>query len=419
MHPNSDCNPAADVAGASSMQPRGGGDRSSLYVNSVDHRQMVWSPQPTQYNFTSSSGHQQQQQQRFQSPPRGSYYNQNNYLSSYSTPREQSEPPSSPPRITQNEGIGASSTNLLMMSSIEESSSLVMEPPSNLKMMMLTKAASTCEEGSVWAEGREEALVDGRAQNDDFMSRVASPTREHLPLKKRKAMSKESVLLMEVDKLKEDLGKAELKIKVLEEENERLRQQQQEQQYRDATRSFDMSNACSSTSQLPFIPDLPGNTTSSPGKGAINQINQHEKHQHHMMKQQLHSIYRVPSSDQKLSIPQDVFIQRHHSDIGRPIPYYPYSTTTMNTDNYDHHRHQQQQPQQSQHIHRDRIDWMPPNNDSSSSATRTPEKKISFALSFDANAKGGSSKDSRGYNRCVSNRGRGSRPPLASRWKSR
>lgn len=254
---------------------------------------------------------------------------------------------------------------------------------------------------------------------DDFMSRVASPTREHLRLKKRKAMSKESVLLMEVDKLKEDLGKAELKIKVLEEENERLRQQQQ-QQHRDATRSFDMSNACSSTSQLPFIPDLPGNTTSSPGKGAINQINQHEKHQHHMMKQQLHSIYRVPSSDQKLSIPQDVFIQRHHSDIGRPIPYYPYSTTTMNTDNYDHHhQQQQQQPQQSQHIHRDRIDWMPPNNDSSSSATRTPEKKISFALSFDANAKGGSSKDSRGYNRCVSNRGRGSRPPLASRWKSR
>ncbi|KAK1747086.1 hypothetical protein QTG54_002430 [Skeletonema marinoi] len=61
---------------------------------------------------------------------------------------------------------------------------------------------------------------------DDFMSRVASPTREHLRLKKRKAMSKESVLLMEVDKLKEDLGKAELKIKVLEEENEQLRQQQ-------------------------------------------------------------------------------------------------------------------------------------------------------------------------------------------------
>jgi len=415
MHPNSNSNPAADVASASSMQPGGGGDRSSLYVNSVDHRQMVWSPQPPQYNFTSSSGHQQQQ--RFQSPPRGSsYYNQNNYSSSYSTPREQSEPPSSPPRITQNEGIGASSsTNLSMMSSIEETSSLVMEPPSNLKMMMLTKAASTCEEGSVKAEGREEALVDGRAQNDDFMSRVASPTREHLPLKKRKAMSKESVLLMEVDKLKEDLGKAELKIKVLEEENERLRQQQ----HRDATRSFGMSNACSSTSQLPFIPDLPGNTTSSPGKGAINQINQHEKHQHHMMKQQLHSIYRVPSSDQKLSIPQDVFIQRHHSDIGRPIPYHPYSTTTMNTDNYDHHH--RQQPQQSQHIHRDRIDWMPPNNNNndSSSATRTPEKKISFALSFDANAKGGSSKDSRGYNRCVSNRGRGSRPPLASRWKSR
>ena len=84
--------------------------------------------------------------------------------------------------------------------------------------------------------------------NDDFMSRVASPTREHLPLKKGKAMSKESVLLMEVDKLKEDLRKAELKIKALEEENERLRQQQQQQQHRDATRSFDMSNVCSSTS---------------------------------------------------------------------------------------------------------------------------------------------------------------------------
>ena len=86
---------------------------------------------------------------------------------------------------------------------------------------------------------------------DDFMSRVASPTREHLRLKKRKAMSKESVLLMEVDKLKEDLGKAELKIKVLEEENERLRQQQ----HRDATRSFDMSNACSSTSTKPNAGD--------------------------------------------------------------------------------------------------------------------------------------------------------------------
>jgi len=308
-----------------------------------------------------------------------------------------------------------------MMSSVEEASSPVMETPSNRKMMILTAAASKTEEGTVIAERRTEEVVDGRAQNEDFMSRVASPT-PNLPLKKRKAISKESVLSMEIDKLKADLGKAEMKIKVLEEENERLRQQQQQQQqHRDATRSsFDIT---SSKGQLPFIPDLPGNTTASPGKGAINHVSQHEKHQHHMLKQQqLHSIYRVPSSsnDQKLPIPQDAFIQSQHGEIGRPVPYHPYPTTPPNSGNhFEHHHHQQ--PLRSQHIHRDRRDsWVrpPSNNHVDSSATSSPEthKKISFALSFDANTK---SSDSRGYNRCVSNRGRGSRPPLASRWKSR
>lgn len=404
MYPNSDTNATA-AADAASMRP---GGEISLYArkSGVDHRQMAWSPvQPPQYHFPPG-------QQHFQSPPRG-YYSQPNY-SSYSTPREQSEPPTSPPKLRQSDG------NLSMMSSVDvdEASSPVMETPSNRKMMILTAAASKTEEGGVIAEHRTEEVVDGRAQNDDFMSRVASPT-PNLPLKKRKAISKESVLSMEVDKLKSDLAKAEMKIKALEEENERLRQQQQ---HHDTSRSsFDTT---SSKGQLPFIPDLPGNTAASPGTGAINHVSQHEKHQHHMMKQQqLHSIYRVPSSstDQKLPIPQDAFIQSRHGDIGRPVPYHPYPTTPPSSGNhYEHHHHPQQR---SQHIHRDRRDsWVrPPTNshvDSSSAAAASPEthKKISFALSFDANTKSG---DSRGYNRCVSNRGRGPRPPLASRWKSR
>ncbi len=395
MYPNSDNNATA-AADAASMP---GGDISLYARKSVDHRQMAWSPvQPPQHY------HYPPGQQHFQSPPRG-YYNQPIY-SSYSTPREQSEPPTSPPRLRQSDG------NLSMMSSVEEASSPVMDAPSNRKMMLLTAAASKTEEGSIIAERRTEEVVDGRAQNDDFMSRVASPT-PNLPLKKRKAISKESVLSMEIDKLKADLGRAEMKIKSLEEENERLRQQQQP---RDTSRSsFDKGH-------LPFIPDLPGNNTASPGKGAINQVSQHEKHHNMLKQQQLHSIYRVPSSsgDQKLPIPQEnPFIQSHHGDIGRPV-YHPYPTTPPNSGNhFEHHHHHQQR---SQHIHRDRRDsWVrPPTNNhvDSSSATSTPEthKKISFALSFDANTK---NDVSRGYNRCVSNRGRGSRPPLASRWKSR
>mmetsp|Transcript_1813 Transcript_1813/g.3005 ORF Transcript_1813/g.3005 Transcript_1813/m.3005 type:complete len:387 (-) Transcript_1813:2344-3504(-) len=386
MHPINNSNPTA-AADAAALFP--GGDRS-LYVNSVDDRQKVWSPQP--YNFSSSG---QQQQQRFHSPPRSSCFTQSSY-SSYSTPREQSEPPSSPPRISQNEGIGASSTNLSMMSS----GSVEIETSPYRKMMILTAAASTTEEGCTTAERREE-VVDGRAQNDDFMSRIASPTQDHLPLKKRKAIPKESVLLMEIDKLKSELGKAKVQIKVLEEDNKRL----QKQQHLDATRSsFYMPIASSySKSQVPFIPDLPDNTTPPPGKD--------------MIQQQLHSISRVPSSsDHKLPITHDVFIQSHQGNVGRPVPYHPYATTNMSTDMYDN----RQEQQRSQHIHRDGTDWArPPNNNNVDSS----EKRISFALSFDADtSKSGSNissgKESRGYNRCVSNRGRGSRPSLA-RWKTR
>lgn len=283
------------------------------------------------------------------------------------------------------------------------SGSVEVETSSNRKMMILSAAASTTEEGCMAAERRED-VVDGRAQNDDFMSRVASPTHQNLPLKKRKSISNESVLLMEIDKLKSELDKAKLQIKVLEKDNERLRQQQ----HHDATRaSFYLPVASSSSkSHVPLIPDLPDNATPPPGKD--------------MAKQQLHSIYRVPSSsDHKLPIPNNVFIQSHQGNVGKPVPYPPFPTTTMSTDMYDHHQEQQR----SQHIHRDKRDWAR-SSDSRilDSSTLPPEKKISFALSFDADTKSVgniiSGKESRGYNRCVSNRGRGSRPSLA-RWKSR
>ncbi|KAL7442001.1 hypothetical protein ACHAXM_008205 [Skeletonema potamos] len=404
MHPTSNNNPAA--AGVSSMLP--GGDRP-LYGNSVDHRQ-IWFPQP-QYGFAASSS---QQQQSYLSPTHGSYYNNHNNYLSYSTPPEHSEPPSSPPRITQNEG---QSPNLSMMSSVEETSSDVTDQSTNIKKIVSTKTSSF-NAGSIKAERRQE-VVDGRAQND-VMSRVASPTREHLPPKKRMAMSKESALLIEIDKLKKDLGKAQLKIKVLEEENERLRQHRN-------TRYDRSSNTDSS---MPFIPDLSGNAASL-GKDAVD-YHQYQPHHHHIMKQQLQSIYRVPSfkpdnellapsstsSHQNLQIPHDVFIQNHHKDVVRPLPYDPYPhTATKNNDKYD------RQQQHASAIYSESRDWkMPPSNKQPDSSTspETPTKRITFALSFDANAiSGSSSKEPRGYNRCVSNRGRGSRPPLASRYKSR
>jgi hypothetical protein len=414
MHPpNNNSNPAE--AGVSSMHP-------------TDHHQ-IWSPQPPYNNFSSSG--QQQQQQSYLSPTHhGSYYNNQNNYSFYSTPPEQSGPPSSPPRISQNEG-----SNLSMMSSIEETSSIIMDQSTNHKKMILATPSSNNTAETITAEHRQE-VVNDRAQND-FMSRVASPTREQhlppkLPPKKRKAMSKETMLLMEIDKLKADLGKAQSKIMVLEEENGMLRH------HRDTRPYYDMANTCSfAMSHLPFIPDLPGNTA-SPGKDAFDQHHQQHQHLHRIMNQQkLQSIYRVPSSKpdnerlapppvhQNLQIPQDVFIQSHHRDIARPVPYHPYSTTTtMNTDKKYERQHSYDST-----IHGSSSssrDWIrPPNNNhigSSSSSPESPKRKISFALSFDANAKSGSSsmEASRGYNRCVSNRGRGgSRPPLASRWKSR
>jgi hypothetical protein len=396
MHPTSNSNLA--TAGASSMLP--GGDRP-LYANSVDHRQSAWSPQP-QYNFASSG----QQQQSYLSPAHGSYYNNQNIYSSYSTPPEQSEPPSSPPRMTQNE---SSSPNLSMMSSVEETSSDVSDQPTNLKKLVLTTTSSYNAE-SIKAERRQE-VVDGRAQNE-VMSRVASPTREHLPPKKRKAMSKESVLLIEIDKLKADLGKAQLRVKVLEEENERLRKNRD-------PRYYDLSNTDSS---MPFIPDLPGITT-SPGKGASSDHHQHQHqpHHHHAMKQQqLQSIYRVPSfkpSNQHLALPSSHQNLQVPHDIFRPLPYYPYAGSTMkNTD-----KHNRQQQQHDSAIHRDNREWIrPPNNNNptdNSTSPETPTKRISFALNFDVDSSS-SSKESRGYNRCVSNRGRGQRPAMASRWKS-
>lgn len=390
------------------------------YGNSAHHQHshhpQFGSPQP-HHEFASSA-----QQQPYMSPSDGgTYYNNQNAYPYYSTPREQTEtePPSSPPRIKQDE------SNLSMTSTIEETSSVMMmdHPTSNLKKMVVTTVAmnqqfnGTSSE-SITAEGRQEVICDVRATQNEFTSRVASPTREHLPPKKRKTMSKESVLLMEINKLKADLGKAELKIKVLHEENERLRN------HRDSR--HDVSNACSSTRsqlpRLPFIPDLPNN---SPGKGMFDHHRNHHDH-HHAKKQHLHPSYQVPiptrpsdnmekvAPSPSSQIPQDVFIQsRHHQrDAERTTaqPYHPYS------DKYDRQQHDSILRNSSSNSSRG--DWMIPSNGNGSSDT---PKKISFALSFDANTHG--SKDSsRGY-RCVSNRGgkagMSSRPPLASRWKTR
>jgi hypothetical protein len=393
------------------------------YGNSSAHHQhshhpQFGSPQP-HHEFASSA----QQQQPYMSPPGGPYYNTQNAYPYYSTPREQTEPPSSPPRIKRDDA----SSNLSMTSTIEETSSVMMmdHPTSNLKKMVVTAVASNHQPNgtsseSITAEGRQEVISDGRAAENEFTSRVASPTREHLPPKKRKTMSKESVLLMEINKLKADLGKAELKIKVLQEENERLRNQHRDKRHH-------MSNACSSTRSqlppLPFIPDLPSN---SPSKGMFDHHRNHHGH-HHAKKQHLHPSYQVPiptrpDNDKDIvapslpsQIPQDVFIQSSHHqrrDAERTTaqPYHPYS------EKYDRQQHDSILRNSSSNSSRG--DWMIPSSNNGSSDT---PKKISFALSFDANTHG--SKDSsRGY-RCVSNRGgkagMSSRPPLASRWKTR
>lgn len=299
-----------------------------------------------------------------------------------------------------------------MTSTIEETTSVMMmdHPTSNLKKMVVTAVASNHQPNdtsseSIAAEGRQEVISDGRATQNEFTSRVASPTREHLPPKKRKTMSKESVLLMEINKLKADLGKAELKIKVLQEENERLRS------HRDTRHDI---NACSSTRsqlpRLPFIPDLPNN---SPGKDMFDHHRNHHGH-HHTKKHHLHPCYQVPiptRPDKDIvapsllsQIPQDVFIQSSHHQRR------DYS------EKYDRQQHDSILRNSSSNSSRG--DWMIPSSNNGSSDT---PKKISFALSFDANTHG--SKDSsRGY-RCVSNRGgkagMSSRPPLASRWKTR
>jgi len=389
------------------------------YGNSAhSHHPQFGSPQP-HHEFASSA----QQQQPYMSPPGGPYYNTQNAYPYYSTPREQTEPPSSPPRIKRDDA----SSNSSMTSTIEETSSVMMmdHPTSNLKKMVVTAVASNHQPNgtsseSITAEGRQEVICDGRASQNEFTSRVASPTREHLPPKKRKTMAKESVLLMEINKLKADLGKAELKIKVLQEENERLRNQHRDSRH-------DMSNACSSTRsqlpRLPFIPDLPNN---SPSKGMFDHHRNHHGH-HHAKKQHLHPSYQVPiptrpDNDKDIvapslpsQIPQDVFIQSSHHqrrDAERTTaqPYHPYS------EKYDRQQHDSILRNSSSNSSRG--DWMIPSSNNGSSDT---PKKISFALSFDANTHG--SKDSsRGY-RCVSNRGgkagMSSRPPLASRWKTR
>ena len=380
------------------------------------------SPQPHQ-DFASV------QQQSYLSPPRGPYYNTQNTYSSYSTPREQTEPPMSPPRIKRDDA----SSNLSMSSTIEETSSVMMDQPTSiLKKMVVTTVTSKQQQPynsaeNIAAEGRQEVADDGRAAQNEFTSRVASPTREHLPPKKRKTMSRESVLFMEIGKLKADLNKAELKIKVLQEENEMLRS------HRDTR--YDMSKACSSTrSHLPFIPDLPSNTTSL-RNGMFGHHNHHDHH--HVMKQHYQVASRPdkdlgrPSPSHNLQIPQDVFIQspapppphHHQRDVDRAA--HPYSMTTSSTEKYDRQQRDSSIQHDSSCSSSSRGDWIiPPNNNHiGSSPGRDTPKKISFALSFDTHARSSSSsKDSnRGY-RCVSNRGGkvgSSRPPLASRWKTR
>lgn len=358
----------------------------SLYANSVHYHHQFGTPKP----------HLSTKLQTYLSPPRGLYHeNQKGYLS-YSTPHEQSDPLLSPPSMKREDALSNMS-----MSSMEETSSVMTDQCTNHKKIVgaatITSKQSEDSYSSTPRERRQE-VVDGRAKNE-FTSRVQSPTREHhhlppqLQPKKRKTVSDESVLLMrDINKLKADLSNAELKIQVLEEENERLRKHPDSR--------YDTPTYSSRRSQLPFLPDLPIDTS------APNDMFDHHNYQHHrVMKQHLHFGYLLPSPPNPGTDNELPAEPNHHHQNLSAAPYHS-NTTTASFATFNAEEYERQQNDSS--IHREsRRDWfLPPKKNS---------KKISFALSFDAMAKSSSST----RYCCVSNRGRGSRPPLASRWTSR